>query len=317
MSEILFVINPVSGRGISGDEFAGLHSKLLDHGIDFREHMTTGPGDATSATRYALESGVRGVVAVGGDGTLNEVVNGYLSSSGEPVNREAFIGLLPNGTGSDFNRTLGFKSVAESLNAIAEGETLLLDAGEISFFDENGCARTRAFINLASFGLGAETVDRANRWRHSLPGWLGGRVRFGVAAIAALRSYRLHDAAVRLDDCSTLYVQTNLIAVGNAKFAGGGMMLSPNSDLTDGCLNLVITDRATTFDVIKELPRIHRGGLLRNPRVSEHRVKTVRIDGEDHLPIEVDGEVIGKTPASIRVLPRVIRFAVTSLPSHR
>jgi diacylglycerol kinase family enzyme len=104
-------------------------------------------------------------------------------------------------------------------------------------------------------------------------------------------------------------INTNLIVAGNGRFAGGGMMLAPNAQLDDGLLDVIVTDGAGRLDVIRELPRVHRGGLLKNPKVSEERTERLAISGPDSLPIELDGELVGRTPAEIQVIRSSIRFA--------
>ena len=140
------------------------------------------------------------------------------------------------------------------------------------------------FVNVASFGLGGEVSALVNRWRNALPGWIGGGSRFAAAAIAALHRYKNVPVSIRADE-REFHISSNLIIVANGKFAGGGMMLAPHAEVDDGLLDLVLTDSASRLDVIKELPRIRRGGYLRSPRVTELRARRVSIDSKRALPI--------------------------------
>jgi diacylglycerol kinase family enzyme len=123
-----------------------------------------------------------------------------------------------------------------------------------------------------------------------------------------LKQYRNLSVSMKLDDDSSIDINSNLVIVANGRFGGGGMMLAPHAELDDGLLDVIVTDRATRWDVIKELPRIQRGAHLRNPKVSAHRVRAISIRSEVAMAIDLDGEMVGYTDARIRVLPSAIRF---------
>src|SRR5207249_2914021 len=171
------------------------------------------------------------------------------------------------GTGSDFRRSLGVANRSGSLQTIVETKTRLIDAALANFKDRNGAGASRFFINVASFGLGGDVSSLVNRWRETLPRWIGGRTRFATAAIAALGRYKNKTVSLRVDN-REMTINSNLIVVANGRFAGGGMMLAPDSEIDDGLLDVIVTDGATRWDVIKELPRIQRGAHLKNPNVT-------------------------------------------------
>jgi YegS/Rv2252/BmrU family lipid kinase len=219
------------------------------------------------------------------------------------------LGLLPFGTGSDFRRSIGFTTDADALKAILNPSTTMLDAGYAEFIDETGKQSSRYFLNAATIGFGAEVAGSVNRWREKLPRWVGGRVRFLAAAIRALDRFRNVPAVVALDDGRKVDIDTNLIVVANGRFAGGGMMLAPNASLDDGLFDVVLTDRATRIDVIKELPGVKRGSYIKNPKVREIRTAELSLTAERPLPIELDGEMVGYTPARFVLFPSAVRFA--------
>ena len=310
MEETLFIINPVSARGTTLRFWTQSRREMERRGLEFSEQQTSKAGDATEIARRALEAGVKRIVAVGGDGTLNEVVNGYFDSAGAPVNPEAAIGLLPSGTGSDFRRSIGIKSSRDSIAAIITGKSRLIDAVRAFHATEDGASVTRYFINVATFGLGGDVSAFVNRWRGSLPKWVGGRARFVAAALRALDRYRLIPVEVRLDDSFHKEIASNLVVVANGRFAGGGMMLAPHAELDDGLLDVILTDGATRFDVIKELPRIGRGGYLKNKKVTETRARDVSITTAEPMAIDIDGEMAGYTPARMTILGSAVRFII-------
>jgi len=270
--------------------------------------VTTHAGEATKVTRQALVAGVNRVIAVGGDGTLNEVANGYFDGTGRAINDAASIGLLPSGTGSDFQRSLRTGNRSDLIETLLNGESRLIDAAVAEFRDVHGEPASRFFINVASFGLGGDVSALVNGWRNSLPKWIGGRARFSAAAVAALKQYRNVPVSMKLDDDRSMDINSNLVIVANGRFGGGGMMLAPNAELDDGLLDVIVTDGATRWDVIKELPRIQRGAHLNNPRVSAHRVRAISIRSKVPMAIDLDGEMAGYTDARIKVLPSAIRF---------
>jgi YegS/Rv2252/BmrU family lipid kinase len=282
---------------------------LAQSGVEFSYHLTSSTGEATVVAREALLAGVSRVVAVGGDGTLSEIVNGYLDNTGARVNENASLGLIPSGTGSDFRRSIGLGDLKQAISSVLSDKTVLIDAAQASFCDEQGREVSRHFINLASFGLGGDVSAYVNRWRDRLPRWLGGQARFVAASLLALKRYRLARLRVSADGQPAITIESNLIVVANGKFAGAGMMLAPNAELDDGLLDVILTDRATRLDVIRELPRIRLGGYLKNPKVRELRAREITITSEGRLAIDIDGEMAGYTPARLRILPAAVRFA--------
>lgn len=307
LKETLFIINPASARGATLRTWADARNEIVAAGVDFEEHVTTRAGEASEVAREALKRGITRIVAVGGDGTLSEVVNGYFDECGRASNNAAAIGLLPSGTGSDFRRSLGLRSRGDSIRALVSSEARLLDVARAEFQDQNGASVSRFFINVASFGLGGDVSALVNRWRNTLPRWIGGSARFAAAALAALGRYKNVAVSIRLDG-HEIRIDSNLIVVANGRFAGGGMMLAPHAELDDGLLDVIVTDGATRLDVIKELPHIQRGAHLKNHKVTEKRAREVSINSEGPMAIDLDGEMVGFTPAHLRVLPSAIRF---------
>jgi YegS/Rv2252/BmrU family lipid kinase len=307
LKQTLFIINPASARGATLRAWAGARKEIDAAGVVFDEHITARAGEATEVARSAFNAGVAHVVAVGGDGTLGEVVNGYFDECGRVIDSASAIGLLPSGTGSDFRRSLGVTRRSDLIRALISSETILLDVARADFQDPDGASVSRFFINVASFGLGGDVSALVNRWRHTLPPWIGGSARFAAAAIAALGRYRNVAVSVRLDECE-VKINSNLIVVANGRFAGGGMMLAPHAELDDGLLDVIVTDQTTRLDVIRELPRIQRGAHLKNPKVTEMRAREVSIDSGEPMAIDLDGEMVGFTPACVRVLPSAVRF---------
>jgi YegS/Rv2252/BmrU family lipid kinase len=315
LTDILFIINPASARGNTVRAWNRIEDRLRQSNVAFSKYLTNRANDATEAARNALAAGVSRIVSVGGDGTLNEIVNGYFDSAGNSLNPTASLSILPSGTGSDFRRTLGVTEGSDSLAAALESGTRQIDVVHAEFAGINGGPASRFFINVASFGLGGEISATVNRWRETVPRWIGGSIRFTGAAISALGRYRCVPVTIRLDESKEIRIDSNLIIAANARFAGGGMMVAPNARIDDGLVDVILTDGASRWDVVKELPRIQRGAYLRNPRVSELRARQVEIESAEPLPIDMDGEMVGYTPARLVVRPAALRFAMQPVRS--
>ena len=185
-----------------------------------------------------------------------------------------------------------------------------------SYVTEADRPESRCYINLASFGLGGDVVKFVNEWRLLFPKWVGGRTRFVLGALRALADYHCTQTEVVLDNERRITLESNLIVVANGKFAGGGMMLAPHAEIDDGWLDVTLTDGAGRFDMIKELRRIGSGGLLENPKVSQALAKEVVVTSEKPLAIDIDGEMVGYTPATMKVLQAAVRF-VGGPPKHK
>ena len=308
---MLFVINPTAARGRASREWRKARLELRERGVNFTEHLTTRPGEACELTRQALLEGEVCVIAVGGDGTLNEVVSGYFGKCSQPINPQAAIGLLPCGTGSDFRRSVGLNNRKTALQSIVSGQSRLIDVVRIELTGQNGQLVSRCSVNVISFGLGGEVVNLVNSWRNVWPQWIGGHARFVLAALNALRNFRNHQIQISFDDGQkSEEICSNFLVAANGRFAGGGMKFAPNAEFDDGLMDVVLTDKASRLDILKELPRIRFGWHLRNPKVKLLRTPGIAVNSSKPLPVDVDGESVGVTPAKLTVQPSALRFVV-------
>jgi YegS/Rv2252/BmrU family lipid kinase len=277
--------------------------------LHVREETTIRPGHAAELARAAVAAGLKRIIAVGGDGTLSEVVNGILAPSGQPSQSGVTVGVLAAGTGSDFCRTLGIAARKAAIHALVSSATMTSDAGRITLIGPDGAPYTRYFINAATFGLGGDTALCVSQWRRRGGRFLKGRAMYAAAALRALDRYKNHRVAVGFESGETIGIDSNLIVVSNGRYAGGGMMLAPNARFDDGLFEVILTDGVSRWDIIKELPRIGRGGHLKNPKVIAHRTSAVSVRAE-RMPVEVDGDFAGYTPAHLEVLPAALHFLV-------
>jgi diacylglycerol kinase (ATP) len=319
----LIIVNNVAAKARRA--WPLIRAKLEQSAINFACVETTGPGDATTETRDALQAGCRTIAVVGGDGTLSEAAEGFFAFDQEqveelpsPINPEAMLAILPAGTGDDFARgligcraplTKWIETFISYCKEPGAKNTRLVDL-LYGICDDH----TRPFIclNASTMGIGGQTAARVAA-QGSVMRSLSGEARFMVAAIGALAAWRERRVRVSVDENTVIECLMNLVGVANGLYAGGGMMLSPNAQIDDGKLDVVAACGLTRAAVSRELLRIHSGGHVGNPKVritQGTRVIVETFTPEDVLLIEADGNVRGRTPVEFRVMPAALRFVV-------
>ncbi|HET7481323.1 MAG TPA: YegS/Rv2252/BmrU family lipid kinase, partial [Actinomycetota bacterium] len=246
--------------------------------------------------------GRRFLVAVGGDGTIHEVVNGMIEDD-RPVAAEAVLGVIAAGTGSDFIKTFGLPAAPGVAVAHLDGpESFAIDVGKITYESVDGPV-VRYFPNIAEAGIGADVVARAQR----LPRWLGPMV-YLVAFWLVMRKHKLAQVKVDLVDRSYEGPANNIV-VANCQFFGGGMKVAPKAAPTDGLLDIQV-EHARKREAIAIMPKIFKGTHLPHPDIEEFKRVRCTVTSDRPLLIEADGEVLGHTPATFEVLRDAIRLKV-------
>ncbi len=267
--------------------------------------LTEGPGHATELARAGLVGGVERVVAVGGDGTNNEVINGFFHD-GRPVREGAIFGTVPRGTGCDFARGMRIpRDPDAAFGRLARNETAPLDVGRIDYTDAGGGGRaTRYFLNVAGFGANGDVVARVNRSKKRL----GGFATFLTATIASLATYRNPRVAFSLDGGPEETATVNVLFVCNAPYCGGGMMAGPKAIVDDGRFDLTLVGDMTRFEALMNGRLLYTGRIHEHPKVRNFRVQQVEarpLDGP--VRVEADGEQPGILPATYSIVPGAIR----------
>jgi len=301
-----FIVNPHSGGASTGHLWPEWQLRIQAAlGSSDCQH-TQGSMHATALTREALQNGYDLIVAVGGDGTLNEVLNGFFEN-GNVLFPKAALAYIPNGTGADFSRTLGFhgRTIDQHIERLVSGEVSHLDCGEVRFVNTAGEETNRLFINESSLGFSATTADAVNKASKHFRG----KLPFLIGVVRCLSTLKNPSLKISVDGKLVHEEPTLLVAVSNGKYFGGGMMIAPHAEITDGLLDIIIISGMSRLTLLRKIKLIYAGQHLDEPEVTFLRGKTVHIStfGEEVL-LEMDGEQPGKLAAEYRVSKKTIPF---------
>jgi len=252
-----------------------------------------------------LEQGAELIIAVGGDGTLHEVVNGFLSHDA-PRNPQARLGYVPMGTGGDFQRTLHAPTEPELAAAyLSEGRVTPIDVGSVRFLgpvDET--VLQRYFVNLLSFGMGGDVSVAA---KNNIFSKFNGKGAFLWATLQVFFRYPGKSVDLEFDGGEMLRgVDITNVAVGNGQYHGGGMHPCPEASLTSGLLEVTIIDHLSWFELIRDLPVLYSDDIYKHPKVHRRQVRKLMARSADVTRAEVDGEAEGTLPLEITVVPGVL-----------
>lgn len=277
-----FVVNPAAGRGKARRTWQAIAPLAADHGATV--HFTEGPGHGTDLARRAADAGYDRVVAVGGDGTVSEVVNGLMGTG-------SALGIIPSGTGNDLCRTLRIPfRAADAAEHALSGATRPIDVGEI----EGG----RYFINIAGVGFDAEVSRAVN----AFPKYLGGTVPYVLGILKTL--WRFHPAPMEIDVDGQRYDRkVFLMAVGIAQVYGGGMRMLPDASIDDGLLDICIGGDLGRAEILKLVPKLYSAGHVGHPKIEFARGKRVTVRSPVPVAVHADGDLIGELPKTFLIHP--------------
>lgn len=306
----VIIVNPRSSGGAAGKRWPEL-AETIGAVLPFEERITQAPGDGTRLAREALLDGATQIVALGGDGTINEVINGFFDGEGKALRTNATFGLIPFGTGGDFRRSVKVpRDIAEAAKVLVHGQVQALDIGRMTYTAPDRTTRVRMFGNIASFGVSG-VVDRlVNESAKRL-----GRFSFLLASARATLTYKNQRVALVFDDDETSRVELtiNTVAVANGRYFGGAMKVAPDAELTDGLFDVVSLGDLGFLDLLSSGRRIYRGSHLSLDKVSSRRARSLHalpLDENDAVQIDLDGENVGTLPARFEILPAAIRMMV-------
>ena len=306
----LIIVNPASASGATGEAWPGVASAVRRHFGPFEVAFTKKPGEAVEMAERAARAGRGLVIACGGDGTISEVANGILRAGADARTE---LGLLPSGTGGDFRRTLKVSArAADAARHLREGSTRVLDAGRVRFVNPRGEEESRFFVNVASFGMGGDVINRVKSRSGAAAGaarLLGGKASFAAAALQAALTFEKPAVRVSLDGGPRSRLTVANFCVANARYFGGGMNIAPDAKVDDGRFDVVAVGDVSALTVLANSYRLYLGTHLGMREVRHALARLVRAEpaGRDPVNLELDGELVGRLPAEFELLPGALR----------
>jgi diacylglycerol kinase (ATP) len=296
------IVNPVAGARSTRRKWPVI-SRLLEHiGLAFDFDYTEGVGHAMELARAAASDGYRCLVAVGGDGTVNEVANGILSS---PNAKSTALGVVSTGTGSDFARSAGLeRDYTVACTRLTSPKRLTIDVGVVSY-QRDGKIEERFFLNSAGAGFDAAVVKETER----LPKFFGGTIPYIAGMLRALVSYRNKPVRLRVGDEEEQH-RVLSVCVANGNYMGGGMRIAPDAALDDSLLDVVIIGDMGKFELLKDFPKVYKGTHVELAKVNVRKTANLSLESAEPMLVYADGELLGECPAAFWVVPRALSLVV-------
>lgn len=299
----MVIVNPNAGNGKGKKDWAQISNLLKKADLSFDAEFTERKGHAITLTIEAITSGFRKIITVGGDGTLNEVVNGVFTNNSCPAT-DITLASIPVGTGNDWGKMFGIPlDYEKAINIIVNNKTLLHDIGTISFY--NGSVKNfRYFINIAGLGFESVVVKKTNYQKDN---GHGGKLIYFYNLLTSLLSYKNTKAEIIIDG-ETTRADVFSLNVGNGRYCGGGMRQTPRAIPTDGLLDVTIINGMGKFEIVRNLRILYNGRILQHPKIDGYKCKNIKVNSSAVMYAEADGESLGQTPAEFGIIPGALKI---------
>ncbi len=295
------IINPESNKGQTGKRWTRIKDALNNFFKEFKYEFTEKRAHAIEISRNAIKEGSELIVGVGGDGTINEIANGFFENQ-KIINPETSLGIVPSGTGSDFSKSLNIpQHLNKSIAVITQScQSDIIDIGRVKFQSLSGGTQERLFLNVGDFGFGAEVVRQVERKR--LKRKASSYLRSLIFTFIAYKNKRLN---IKVDGKEFPIDDYLIGAISNGSIFGKGMKIAPYAHLDDGFFDVILVKGMEKAEFFLNVWRLYQGTHLTHPKIEFLRGKKIEVSSEDHedVLIEVDGELIGKVPATFEVAP--------------
>jgi len=308
-SQWLIIVNPNAGHGKGKKDWVRIATLLKLYSVEFEPRFTLRRRHAIELTREGIAEGYRKILAVGGDGTMNEVVNGVFTQSVCPTT-DINLGMITVGTGNDWGKMFGIPTDYEVAGKIiSECRTRLQDTGIVTYF--HGIIKeSRYFINIAGLGFDAVVVKRTNLQKDK---GHKGKALYMMNLLSSLIFYRHTVTSVAIDG-NNIQDDVFTISIGIGRFSGGGMRQTPNAIPDDGLFDITIIRKIRKGDVIMSLKMLYDGTILNHPKISGYTGKEILIDSDPLIHLEADGESLGHSPIEFRILPKSVHIVYGTFP---
>lgn len=303
--KIAVVVNPASANGTTAKRWPEVAAAFAGAGVEINHSFTEAPEHAIAITRQYLNDGYNLIISVGGDGTANEVVNGFFKDDGQLINSEAAVAFMSTGTGRDLGRTLGTPpTIKEAVTYILESPLRPIDLGQVTFTGNAGERQARYFVNVAGLGLDGDTVARVNRTSKAL----GGFVSFLWGTLVSLMLYKNKQMAITVDGNLICNEPVTVVVIGNGRYFGGGMCIAPQAVIDDGLFDIVILRGLSKPALLTNLPKVYSGTHLSHPRITSLRGRKISVTSNDEALLDLDGEQPGRAPVEVELLPSTLNL---------
>ena len=323
--DTVLVVNPNSSSGLTGKGWNELYSEIKQAlGVSVKVALTKKAGDGTLLARKFLKQGFKNIVAIGGDGTLNEVANGFFeepvginsntidTSSGfpplKPINPDAVMGVVPAGTRNVLAKSLGLpEGITNCCTAFHLGKSKKLDVihATVTSPDDHSSMTSRICLNAAEMGVAGEIIERSKKVREVV----NSRIVSTITSIAAtLPTYQSNECEISVNNDSKKFaVKMTMAVVANGQFLGGGFKAAPHANMSDGLLALVVLKDSGSLKMIDELINMKDGDYKEEDNIIYRQVRQVTITSKERdVTVTVDGEPIGILPATFEVIPQAL-----------
>jgi YegS/Rv2252/BmrU family lipid kinase len=297
-NEWLVIINPNAGNGKGEKDWDKISALLKTEGIPYSVKFTERKGHAIQLSEEAISAGFRKIITIGGDGTLNEVVNGVFLNNICPTT-DITLALIPVGTGNDWGRMFGIPLNYEiAVKIIHDDKRLVHDVGLISYYN-GGEKKNRYFINIAGLGFESVVVKKTNFQKDN---GHGGKLIYFYNLLSSLLSYKNTRAEINIDG-EISHAEVFSLNVGNGRYCGGGMRQTPRALPDDGLLDVTVINGMGKFEIIRNLKILYDGTILHHPKIDGYKCKNIKVSSESLMYAEADGESLGQTPAEFSIIP--------------
>ncbi|MFC2161267.1 diacylglycerol/lipid kinase family protein [Acidobacteriota bacterium] len=295
------IINPESNQGRTKKKWNHIREALKFFIKEFKYEFTEKPLQASEISRAAIKDGTELIVGVGGDGTMNEIANGFFEDE-KPINPKTALGIVPSGTGSDFCRSLNIPlGLKNALQVITQAPSNKIDIGRVKFKNHSNSDEKRLFLNVSDFGIGGEVIHRMNQEKLKKKA-----SSYFRCLITTFMSYKHKNLRINIDNEDIPLQEYMIGAISNGRIFGKGMKIAPEASLNDGLFDLVLVKGMKKFEFFRNVYKIYTGTHLSHPKISHIRGSQIDVtpaDSKETVLIEVDGEQVGSLPAKFEIIP--------------
>ncbi|NOX48130.1 MAG: diacylglycerol kinase family lipid kinase [Chlorobi bacterium] len=306
----IVLVNPHAGTGKGKKDWGKINEFLSRSAIEFEAFNTKHREHALALTTKFIKKGYRKFIVTGGDGTLNEVVNGIFIQKKIPT-EEFLVAMIPVGTGNDWCRMFDIPfDYEKAIKIIQKGEVFQQDIGKVSFY-QGDKQKQRFFINVAGMGYDAIVAAKTNKDKER---GRGGLLVYLKNLLSSLLFYKFSDVKMLTNgEKEPCNCKAFSISVGICKYNGGGMMQLPNAVADDGLLDITLIKKIGRFSVIRQIKNLYDGSFINHPKVETFRAKTLKIESHPPIDLEVDGESLGHSPFQFRIIPQSLKVLVGNM----